>query len=176
MNYTTEQLFQVISSLGIGFSVGLFYDVHRLITRGFARWLIALLDVLWGILAAGWIFFCLLLVNWGQLRIYTLLFILAGFIFWWFFVSPGLRPILGFLGRGIFCVVKWFVKAVRFVLLMIAWPLIKLSLFLGWLLALLGRLFNFWGRILRLLVLLFLLGLRKIKALFPRKSKPPGNT
>lgn len=70
-----------------GLLLGSFLDLYRVLKGqwNLTGWVVALVDLCYWILAAGWIFSVLLWSTWGELRFYMLiiLFIGVGVYYWW---------------------------------------------------------------------------------------------
>ncbi|MDA8353116.1 MAG: spore cortex biosynthesis protein YabQ [Firmicutes bacterium] len=89
--------------LGSGCLMGMMLDLYRILTRRFrlGGWAVSLIDLLYWVVAAGLVFSLLMWSNWGEFRFYILVAILAGWITYYTWFSPG-------VSRGM----EWGVEAV----------------------------------------------------------------
>jgi spore cortex biosynthesis protein YabQ len=74
--------------IGSGLGLGIFFDIYRVMTGklNLKRWLIAVLDILYGMVAAVAVFRVLYYSNQGQLRLFIFIGLLLGIYFYykWF--------------------------------------------------------------------------------------------
>jgi spore cortex biosynthesis protein YabQ len=112
-----------------GALLGVFLDVYRVLARRFALrgWPISLIDLLFWVSAACFVFGILLWSNWGEMRFYIMLAIIAGILFYlWLFtktVTNILTKLLQF--------VEWFIsKLIRLIEVVLYRPVVRLIHFL----------------------------------------------
>ena len=94
-NYISAQLLLFLQSILLGTSLGLLYDLLRVLRLRLPR-ATGLLDLVYCLLAGGSIFFFTLYRSQGQLRLFVLLGILGGGVLFFAGCSSLLRPIWDF--------------------------------------------------------------------------------
>lgn len=80
-----------------GCLLGVLLDLYRVLKRRWklTGWVVALVDLCYWILAAGWIFSVLIWSTWGELRFYLLLSLFAGIgLYYWWFSRPTISVLL----------------------------------------------------------------------------------
>lgn len=128
------QIYFFLSTVVAGIAVGILFDTYRIITGSntINQIIMAISDLLFWILCALIIFIFLLFTNNGELRIYTVIGLLAGILFYFKLASKrfiiGLREIIYFIS-----------KLFRIIFILIVYPLKKIIYFLRYLLYILKR-------------------------------------
>jgi len=80
-----------------GMLIGLLYDLFRLLRCLFRAGTLAslLLDCMWGVLSGGVLAVMLVIANRGEIRLYVLLAVLAGFVLYWAAASRPMQLLWG---------------------------------------------------------------------------------
>ena len=88
------QLIILLRALGLGWALGLLYDLLRALRRSVkSPWLSSVLDAFYGLLLFFLVFFFALRVGNGELRVYLLAGLAAGGLFFFLLCSAPLRPL-----------------------------------------------------------------------------------
>lgn len=124
------QWLALATMLGSGFFLGVFLDLYRVL-KGQWRltgWVVALVDLCYWILAAGWVFSALLWSTWGELRFYMLIVLFAGLGAYYLWLSRPTIKVLLFILRFVQALIRFLVDVFRILL----WtPLMAIGQF-GW--------------------------------------------
>ncbi len=101
MQTTLAQISELLATLYCGLFIGLVYEVLRLLRRVFqaGKWLTALFDILFWIIAAVVAALALFIINGGNLRLYSVCGFLLGAMMFIFGVSPLLMAVLRLFAR-----------------------------------------------------------------------------
>ncbi|MGI6678161.1 MAG: spore cortex biosynthesis protein YabQ [Dehalobacterium sp.] len=162
MDFFLSQFFCFLGAIGIGFLMGVLWDIFcgfRIKWFSSARYRM-ILDLLWWLLITGVVFFLLLLLNWGELRVYLFLGIVTGVLFYYKKLSSGFSKLfLAFL--------HWIEKTLKKMVRILLLPLKILKKILLWPIGLLLLVFHKVRKGLRRSGEILLLLLKVI----PRKSR-----
>ncbi|MEL7566727.1 MAG: spore cortex biosynthesis protein YabQ [Dehalobacterium sp.] len=84
MDFLMVQLINFITAIGIGFIIGILFDVYRGLWKKCtpSSKTMPLWDIFWWLLVTSLVFLILLNLNWGELRLYLLLGQIIGFVFY----------------------------------------------------------------------------------------------
>lgn len=93
-----------------GALLGVFLDVYGVLSRRFSLrgWPISLFDLLFWIAAACFVFRVLLWSNWGEMRFYIMLAIIAGIVFYFRLLTKPVTSMLTSLLRTM----EWLIKTI----------------------------------------------------------------
>lgn len=108
MDFLTGQFLNFLSAIGIGLVIGLLFDIYRGLWKKCAppAVMMPLWDVFWWIGITLLVFFILLHLTWGELRLYLFLGQIIGFVFYLKKISRH------FLPRFIHCL-SWVEKVIK---------------------------------------------------------------
>jgi spore cortex biosynthesis protein YabQ len=112
-----------------GTLLGVFLDVYRVLARRFALrgWPISMIDLLFWVTSACFVFGILLWSNWGEMRFYIMLAIIAGILFHLRFLTKTVTKTLTKLLQF----VEWLItKLIRLIEIVFYRPIIRLILLL----------------------------------------------
>jgi spore cortex biosynthesis protein YabQ len=112
-----------------GALLGVFLDVYRILTRRFTLrgWPISMIDLLFWVSSACFVFAVLLWSNWGEMRFYIMLAIIAGILFYLLLLTKPVSHVLTKLLQFVEWVITKLIQLVEFVIYR---PLVRLcSLF-----------------------------------------------
>lgn len=101
--------------LASGILLGVFLDLYRVLKGRWhlTGWVVALVDLCYWILAAGWVFSVLLWSTWGELRFYMLLILFAGIgLYYWWFSRPTIKVLLIAIGV-VQALIHFFIQLLR---------------------------------------------------------------
>lgn len=84
MDFLIRQSFNFLIAIGIGITIGILFDIYRGLWKRCAppSKTMPLWDIFWWFLVTSLVFFILLNLNWGELRLYLLLGQIIGFVFY----------------------------------------------------------------------------------------------
>ena len=101
MQTTLTQISELLATVYSGLFIGLVYEALRLLRRVFqaGKWLTALFDILFWIIAAVVAALALFVINGGDLRLYSVCGFLLGALMFIFGVSPLLTAVFRFITR-----------------------------------------------------------------------------
>lgn len=102
-----------------GLLLGVFLDLYRVLKGQWelTGWVVAIVDLCYWIVAAGWVFSVLIWSTWGELRFYMLLFLFIGAGVYYLWLSRPMITVLLFAIR----VVQASIRTVSALLRMIVW-------------------------------------------------------
>lgn len=112
-----------------GALLGVFLDVYRVLARRFSLrgWPVSLIDLLFWVSSACFVFGILLWSNWGEMRFYIMLAIIAGILFYLRLFTKTVTKIL----TKLFQFVEWFIsKLIRLVEVVLYRPIVLLIVLL----------------------------------------------
>ncbi|MGI6630498.1 MAG: spore cortex biosynthesis protein YabQ [Bacillota bacterium] len=134
MDFLITQIFNFFMAIGIGLLIGVLFDLYRGLWKKYAppSKTMPLWDVFWWLLVTALVFFILLNLNWGELRLYLFLGQIIGFVFYYKKISPYfLKKIIAFL----YWMEKIFKKLViiivipiRIIRKILLWPFIMITI------------------------------------------------
>jgi spore cortex biosynthesis protein YabQ len=113
-----------------GALLGVFLDLYRILTRRFTLrgWPISLIDLLFWVSSACFVFTVLLWSNWGEMRFYIMIAIIAGILFYLRLLTKPVTVILTKLLQFI----EWLINClIRTFLMLIYRPIVQV-IFLFW--------------------------------------------
>lgn len=116
--------------LGSGFLLGVFLDMYRVLKGQWqlTGWVVALVDLCYWILAAGWVFSVLLWSTWGELRFYMLITLFTGLGAYYLWLSRPMIKALLFVLRVVQALIRFVVALFRLFL----WTPLMIVGQLGW--------------------------------------------
>jgi len=84
MDFLMVQFFNFLTAIGIGLIIGILFDIYRGLWKKCtpSSKTMPLWDIFWWLLVTSLVFFILLNLNWGELRLYLLLGQIIGFVFY----------------------------------------------------------------------------------------------
>jgi spore cortex biosynthesis protein YabQ len=84
-----NQFLTMALMIGCGLGLGIFFDIYRVISGklDLNRWIIAILDIIYGLVAAAAVFRVLYYSNYGQLRFFIFLALLLGIFLYYRLLS-----------------------------------------------------------------------------------------
>jgi spore cortex biosynthesis protein YabQ len=87
-----HQFLTMALMIGCGLGLGIFFDIYRVLTVKFnlRRWVIAILDIAYGLIAAVSVFRVLYYSNYGQLRLFIFVALMLGIYLYYKWLSKGL--------------------------------------------------------------------------------------
>jgi spore cortex biosynthesis protein YabQ len=112
-----------------GALLGVFLDIYRVLSTRFTLrgWPIPIIDLLFWMLSACFVFGVLLWSNWGEMRFYIMLAIIAGILFYLLLLT---RPVTRFL-MVLLQTVEWLIKTlIRLGEVLLYRPMVHLIRFL----------------------------------------------
>ncbi|SFJ35748.1 spore cortex biosynthesis protein YabQ [Thermoflavimicrobium dichotomicum] len=119
------QAFTMILMFCSGFLLGMILDAYQELKARFRLkgWTVSLIDLLYWIVCAWLVFSLLLWSNWGQLRFYIFIAILAGLFFYYQWLSKLVIQIIRVVFNSIEYLLRWIIALVR----LLVWvPLVTL--------------------------------------------------
>ncbi|MGI6685114.1 MAG: spore cortex biosynthesis protein YabQ [Bacillota bacterium] len=134
MDFLIAQCFNFLSAIGIGLLIGVLFDFYRGLGRKCrpSPKTIPLWDIFWWLLVTVLVFYILLNLNWGELRLYLFLGQIIGFVFYYKKISPyflrNFIAFLNFLEKAIKKLVIIIVIPLRVIKNAILWPFIFIYL------------------------------------------------
>jgi spore cortex biosynthesis protein YabQ len=86
-----HQFLTMALMIGCGLGLGVFFDIYRVLTGKFnlKRWVIAILDIAYGLAAAVAVFRVLYYSNYGQLRLFVFIALMLGIYLYYKWFSKG---------------------------------------------------------------------------------------
>ncbi|MCH5585868.1 spore cortex biosynthesis protein YabQ [Shimazuella sp. AN120528] len=108
-----------------GALLGVFLDVYRVLARRFTLrgWPISMIDLLFWVSSACFVFGILLWSNWGEMRFYIMIAIIAGILFYLRLLT---KPITNILTKLLYFV-EWLIKRViRLIEILFYRPIVRL--------------------------------------------------
>jgi len=107
----SSQFISLLTMIISGMMLGVLYDIYRVVASQFhfRRWLISLLDIMYWILSALFVFRMLYLSNSGEVRFYVFFGLTIGIIFHYVYFSPLTIKIIILL-------IKWIKTLIGFVI------------------------------------------------------------
>lgn len=121
------QLLSFLFSWGLGALLGIIFDFYRLWSEFYhwPKWIKALGDLIYWIIATILVFFSLLGVNGGQMRFYILLAVTLGLASYWVWFSPHVYRIISQIWRRL-------VHLIKRIIWLVTRPLVWLGIVLAW--------------------------------------------
>lgn len=118
MDFLVTQIFYFFMAIGIGLLIGVLFDLYRGLWKKCAppSKTMPLWDVFWWLLVTVLVFFILLNLNWGELRLYLFLGQIIGFVLYYKRISPYfLKRFIAFL--------YWMEKIIKKLVIIIVVPI-----------------------------------------------------
>ncbi|MBU7007804.1 spore cortex biosynthesis protein YabQ [Phosphitispora fastidiosa] len=144
MQSLESQFFSFLVTLLMGLTIGILFDFYN-VTKGIIRPRKAgtyLGDLLFWVITTIVVFFMLLIGNWGELRFYVIIGILAGVVCYIKFLSPMVIKILLYIICFFKTVLAGIAKGLRFFWFIVSYPVILLGNIIIIPVGLLGRTCN----------------------------------
>lgn len=137
MTLQTEWL-ALLTMFGSGLILGVCLDVYRVLKGRWEMtgWVVALVDLCYWIVAAGWVFSVLLWSTWGELRFYMLLILFVGVGLYYLWLSRPTISVILFVIRVVQALLHFVIQCLH---ILIVTPLIFLAKFVWTLIKLVGR-------------------------------------
>lgn len=132
------QWLALVAMFASGLILGVFLDLYRVLKGRWeiTGWVVALVDLCYWIVAAGWVFTVLLWSTWGELRFYMLLLLFAGVGFYYLWLSRPTISVILFVIRVVQALIRFIVNLLR---LLVWTPMIYVGLFCWTLIKMTGR-------------------------------------
>lgn len=114
---------------GSGALLGIFLDVYRVLARRFTLrgWPISLIDLLFWVSAACFVFGILLWSNWGEMRFYIMLAIIAGILLYLRLLT---KPVTAVLTKLLHFIERLITKLIRLFEVLFYRPIVRLFMLL----------------------------------------------
>jgi len=127
MDFLIAQVTNFFSAIGIGLLIGVMFDLYRGMWKKCApsSKTMPLWDIIWWLLVTALVFFILLNINWGELRLYLFLGQIIGFVIYYKKISPH------FLKRFI-VFLTWLEKTVKKLVIIVVIPFRVMKTILLW--------------------------------------------
>lgn len=112
----------MMTMVGSGLILGVALDTYRVLKERFRLrgWVVSLVDLLYWVAAASLVFHLLVWSNWGELRFYVFVAVLAGFWIYFTWFSDGVFRFLRWLLQGLERIGK---SVIRLVTVLVWFPI-----------------------------------------------------
>lgn len=170
----SQQITTFFVAISTGCLIGLFFDFYRVTGKRILPKLMArhLLDFVWWIAVTGLVFFVLLQLTWGQVRLFIFLGQALGCAAYFYMFSrsvrSGIRQITDITLRFLRLFLRLLLLPLKMIKKILLWPLAIASLLLFKLLHLGKMTVHLLGKIPRLIIKIFKKGLKKFFHRFRR--------
>ncbi len=144
MQSLESQLFSFVVTLLMGITIGILFDFYN-VAKGVIRPRKAgtyLGDFLFWVITTIVVFFMLLIGNWGELRFYVIIGILAGLLFYLKLLSRVVIKILLYIIYVIKKVLTGIMRVVRFIWFVVSYPVFLIGNIIIIPVGILGRIYN----------------------------------
>lgn len=122
------QAAQTLCAFLLGASIGLGYDIYRLLLpKKPGKKSRLFFDSLWWLAVTVWTLFWLYRITWGELRFTVFFFLLLGIAVYLYYFSPVIKKLLAFMFNIIKVILSFILRLATKIFLILTWPLVWLS-------------------------------------------------
>lgn len=128
MTRAALQCAQMLCALGLGLSLGMFYDIYRIfIKKQHGRAWCWFGDLIWWLSALAWSFWVLVKISWADLRIPIIIAVFAGILVYLYYFSPALSHVYKRTAEITVKIIKKLFSVIIRILSIIFFPLVFIT-------------------------------------------------